>query len=274
MKTKRSQVQPHKSKSGFICTSVNNGFFLLWHFSPFLPLNIVPTAKWQSADKGQAFIMSLFSIHLGWSAKPPPHPESESMSKEEREKKEWRMGKEKKKKNTTQTLWDVSFVSLSDCSSVGVYVALLSDGDLLTCRDREKRLTARSLCCSVTLNRPWGGARKTTREKERDVGVLCIKVQREKKKKKETEREKKTKSIHPNDQEWMYRSWKCTFSAITPGYHDPSLSNGFPVTNVPSVHHSRAIIMVHYCMCNLGFGIYSFLLFWHTRTCAGSILSM
>lgn len=140
--------------------------FLPWHFSPFLPLNIVPAAKWQSPDKGQAFIMSLFSIHLGWSAK-PPHPPAGVREHEQRGAGEKRV-ENGKKKSTAQTLWDVSFVSLSDCSRVAVYVALLSDGDLLTCRDREKRLTARSLCCSATLNCPWGGARKTKRENERE----------------------------------------------------------------------------------------------------------
>lgn len=53
----------------------------------------------------------------------------------------------------------------------------------------------------------------------------------------------------------MYRSWKCTFSAITPCSQDLSLSNGFTVTNVPSVRHLRAIIMIHYCMRNLRYGM-------------------
>lgn len=48
---------------------------------------------------------------------------------------------------------------------------------------------------------------------------------------------------------------------LPPAFNDLSLSNGFTITNVPSVHHSRAIITIHYCMCNLRCGIYSLLLF-------------
>ena len=153
----------------------------------FLPLSApqhCPYSKMTERRQRSGFYHELV-FHPPWlkcKATPPPRVREHEQRGEGEKRVE--NGKRKKKKNTTQTLWDVSFVSLSDCSSVGVYVALLSDGDLLTCRDREKRLTARSLCCSATLNRPWGGARKTTREKERDVGVLCIKVQREKKKKK------------------------------------------------------------------------------------------
>lgn len=120
-----------------------------------------------------------------------------------------------------------------------------------------RRLTAWSLLLRYP-PMPLGKSEKN-KEKARDVGVLCIKVRSEK----EKERGKKTKSIHPHNQEWMYRNWKCTLSAITPSYHDPSLSNGFTVTNVPSVRHLRAITMVHYCMCNLRYGIYSFLLLSH-----------
>lgn len=74
------------------------------------------------------------------------------------------------------------------CSGVTVCVALLSDRDLLTCRDREKA------DCTVTLLHryplvPLGKSQKSKergRERKRDVGVLCINVQgkkREKKKK-------------------------------------------------------------------------------------------
>lgn len=53
--------------------------------------------------------------------------------------------------------------------------------------------------------------------------------------------------------------------------HDPSLSNGFTVTNVPSVRHLRAIILLYSSTCNLRYGIYSFLLLSLTHTCAGSM---
>ncbi len=65
------------------------------------------------------------------------------------------------------------------CSGVTVYVALLSDGDLLTCRDREK-----ADCIVTPLLRfpplPLGKSEKN-KKRERDVAVLCIKVHGKKK---------------------------------------------------------------------------------------------
>lgn len=71
----------------------------------------------------------------------------------------------------------------------------------------------------------------------------------------------------------MYRSWKCTFSAITPSYHDPSLSNGFTDTNAPSVRHLRAIItaIVVCAIWDMAFTVFLLFFFFFSHTCTGSM---
>lgn len=223
--------------------------FLFWHFSPFYP----STLSLQQNDRAQTKVRLLswacFPATLAQVQKNPC--ESENTSKQRKG------GKEKGKSSIRDCLFHVT-VQWCFCT---VCTAVLLDGDL-TCRDVKKAdcTVIQPLYFIPPLPQKPLGRSEKNKERERDVGVLCMKVKSEEKKKKWNG---KSKSIHPNDHEWMYGSWKCTFDAITPSYHDPSLSNGFTVTNVPSVHHLRAIIMGHYCICNLRYGIYSLQLFFH-----------
>lgn len=180
-------------------------------------------------------------------------------SENTRVKRRWRKRGGRGKKHYTNCLGlRLCFKWLCGCATV--CDAPLSDGGLLTCRDREKA------DCTVTLPHhptplPLGRSEKN-KERERDVGVLCITLHTCAHTSTHMLTHTQTKSIHSNDREWMYRSWKCTCHY----HHDPSLSNGYTVTNVPSVRHLRAIILVHSCMYNLRYGIYSFLLSSHTWT--------